>query len=543
MNNDEIFKRFDLLRNGRGVWESHWEEIAERVLPRSAEFVGEREQGDKRTEKLYDATAALALERFAAAVESLLTPRGARWHTMRSSNIELNKDDEVRLWFDRVEQAMFSYRYSPKANFAGQVHEGYMSLGAFGTGATFVDEHPTRGCVYRACHLADIFIAENEHGMVDTVFRQFEVSARQALRMFNDEDLSDDLRKAAKEKPDSKIKLLHVVMPRSDRDPTKMDRKNAPIFGGYFEVKTKHMIEEGGFDTMPYIISRYVTGPRETYGRSPAMTILPDIKMINEMSKTVIRASQKVVDPPLLIADEGVMFPINANPGAATFARMDGRTQAPIQPLHTGARVDIGFEMMEQRRKVINDAFLVTLFQILVETPTMTATEVLQRAQEKGALLAPTIGRQQTEMLGPLIEREFDVLDSQGLIPPLPQALIEAGGEYDIEYVSPLSRAMKAEEGVGILRTLEMVQPIAAVDPGVMDNFNTDEITRTLADTNGAPQRILRSQAEIDGMREQRGQQQAAQQMMAGAPQAADAALKVAQIADMGMLGPGAGGQ
>ena len=80
MENSEIFRRFELLQNGRGVWESHWEEIAERVLPRSAEFTGEREQGDKRTEKLYDATAALALERFAAAVESLLTPRGAKWH-------------------------------------------------------------------------------------------------------------------------------------------------------------------------------------------------------------------------------------------------------------------------------------------------------------------------------------------------------------------------------------------------------------------------------------------------------------------------------
>ena len=509
-NNDVIFKRFDLLKTGRSVWESHWEEIAERILVRSAEFTGERQQGDKRTQKMYDATAALALERFAAAVESLLTPRGARWHTLRTSNPDLNRDDDVRLYFDQVEQAMFSYRYSPKANFASQVHEGYLSLGAFGTNGLFVDEGPARGSIYRAVHLADLFIAENQHGVIDTVFRRFEVSARQAEQMFLDGDLSDDLKKLAKEKPDARVKLLHVVMPRRDRDPNSHGRLNAPIFSGYFEIKTKHLIEEGGFDTMPYIVSRYNTGPRETYGRSPAMTLLPDIKMINEMSRTVIRAGQKVVDPPLLVADEGVLFPINSNPGAATFARMDGRNQPPIQPLHTGARVDIGLDMMEQRRKVINDGFLVTLFQILVETPTMTATEVLQRAQEKGALLAPTIGRQQTEMLGPLIEREFDILDSQGLLPPLPGVLVEAGGEYEVEYVSPLSRAMKAEEGVAILRTLEMVQPIAAVDPGVMDNFNTDEITRTLADTNGAPQRILRNEDDIATMRQQRQQQQQA---------------------------------
>ena len=538
MDTSEIFKRFEHLKRTRGVWESHWEEIAERVLPQSAEFTGERTQGDKRNQKLYDATAALSLQRFAAAVESLLTSRGAKWHTLRSTNIELNKIDEVKAWFDQVEHTMFAQRYSPKANFAGQTHEVYMSLGAFGTGGLFVDQGQMRGCNYRGIHLADLFISEDEHGRIDTVFRQFEVSARQVLRMFEDGDLSDDLRKIAQDRPDDRVKILHVVMPRTDRDLTKRDRKNQKYFSGYFEIKEKHLSEEGGFDTFPYIVPRYNTGPREIYGRSPAMTILPDIKMINEMSRTVIRAGQKVVDPPLLVADEGVIFPINSNPGAATFARLDGRNQAPVQPLQTGARVDIGFEMMDQRRRVIQDAFLVTLFSILVETPTMTATEVLQRAQEKGALLAPTIGRQQTEMLGPLIEREFDILDAQGLLPPIPDVLVEAQEEYEIEYVSPLSRAMKAEEGVGILRTLEMVQPIAAVDPGVMDNFDTDEITRILADTNGAPQRILRGDDEVAEMRGQRNQAQALQAGLNAAPQAADAALKVAQIADMGQIAP-----
>ena len=183
---------------------------------------------------------------------------------------------------------------------------------------------------------------------------------------------------------------------------------------------------------------------------------------------------------------------------------------------------------MERRRRTINDAFLVTLFQILVDSPQMTATEVLQRAQEKGALLAPTVGRQQSETLGPLIEREIGILDRQGLLPQPPEIL--DGQEYEVEYVSPLSRAMKSEEGVGILRTLEMVQPIAAVDPSVMDNFDFDEITRVLADVNGVPQRILKPAQEIEAARQGRSQQQELQSALAAAPQAADAALKISQI-------------
>ena len=533
-NTGEIFSRFARLKNDRAVWESHWEEIAERVLPRSRIFTGELTAGDKRTSKLYDATAALACERFASAVESLLTPRGARWHQLRSTNPMLNKDHQVRLWFDQVTSIMFAYRYSPKSFFSSQMHEGYMSNGAFGTAGMFVDEHPEGGLMYRHVHLSDLYLAENEMGRIDTVFRTFKVTARQALRMFEDGDLSSNLRKLAAEKPDDKVELLHVCCPRTDRDINARDRKNRRFFSGYYEVKEQQLIEEGGMDDMGYILSRYNTGPREIYGRSPSMTVLPDIKMINEMSKTVIRAGQKAVDPPLIIADDGVILPVNSKPGAATFARMDGRSQAPIQPLFTGARVDIGLEMMEQRRKQINDSFLVTLFQILVDSPSMTATEVLQRAQEKGALLAPTVGRQQSETLGPLIERELSVLSEQGLIPPKPPILDEAGGEYEIEYVSPLTQAMRAPEGVGILRTLESVQAIAAVDPSVMDNFNTDEITRSLAEINGAPQRIMRDENEVAEMRGQRQQAEMLQAGAAAAPQLADAGLKVAQIAEMG---------
>ena len=127
-----------------------------------------------------------------------------------------------------------------------------------------------------------------------------------------------------------------------------------------------------------------------------------------------------------------------------------------------------------------------------------------------------------------MIEREIGVLSRQGLLPQTPEILEEQ--EYQVEYVSPLSRAMKSEEGVGILRTLEMVQPIAAVDPSVMDNFDFDEITRVLADVNGVPQRILKPAEEIQQAREGRAQQQAMQTALDAAPQAADAALKISQI-------------
>jgi hypothetical protein len=157
----------------------------------------------------------------------------------------------------------------------------------------------------------------------------------------------------------------------------------------------------------------------------------------------------------------------------------------------------------------------VTLFQILVETPQMTATEVMERTREKGILLAPTIGRQQSEYLGPLIEREVDLLVRQGLMPPPPPALLEAQGEYRVEYDSPLSRAQRAEEVAGIMRTIETTLGVVNVtqNPEPLDHFDWDAIVPEIAEIQAVPQRWMRAMDQVQALR--RGRQQQAEQQQA----------------------------
>ena len=159
----------------------------------------------------------------------------------------------------------------------------------------------------------------------------------------------------------------------------------------------------------------------------------------------------------------------------------------------------------------------------MVDSPQMTATEVLERAREKGALLSPTMGRQQSEMLGPMIEREIDLGMQQGLFLPMPEALIEAEGEFELEYDSPLTRSQRAEEGAGYLRTLEAAIAYAntSQDLGVLDNFNTDAIYRDLAEINAMPTSWMNSPEIMEQLRAERAQQAQDQQMIAAAPAAA----------------------
>jgi hypothetical protein len=538
---NEIIREHELMAGDRGVWEDHWREVAERVLPRENWFNAvQQTPGEKRTQKVFDSTAGLALERFAAAMESMLTPRTMKWHKLTTDDAALMEDQAVQSYLDEVTNILFKIRYSPRANFASQVHENYMSLGAFGSGALFIDDIVGFGIRYKSIHLSEIYFSENHVGMVDKVHRKFEMTARQAAEKWGVDNLPEKIRVSLEKNPEQKFEFLHCVKPNEERNTRRRDFRGMPFSSYYICLESRTMMSESGYQSFPYAISRYVTAPKEIYGRSPAMTVLPDIKMINEMSKTVIRAAHKIVDPPLLLQEDGVLQAFNTRPGALNYGGVDDQGRQVVQPLQTGARVDIGMEMMEQRRRVINDAFLITLFQILVEAPNMTATEAMLRAQEKGALLAPTMGRQQSEMLGPLIERELDILSRSGVLPPMPEALAERGGEVGIEYVSPLNRSQRAEEGVAILRTLESVVPLAQIDPSVMMIFNPEMIARELAEINGVPAKILRSKEEVEAMKAQQAEQAEMQSLLQAAPIAANSAKTLAETAALSGLQPAA---
>ncbi len=520
----ELLQEYQHLAGNRGTWESHWQEIAERVLPAySNSFYSQPgSQGDKRTDKVFDSTAAIALNRFTAIVDSLLTPRNSQWHKIIASDPYLQKDRRVRLYFEEVSRLLFKYRYAPLANFASQNQQNYKGLGAFGTGCMFVDELTSgRGLRYRAIHLGEIYFRENHQGLIDAAYRYFPMTARQAYQRWGDR-LPEAIKSRMNQNPDTTYMFLHVVKPRENRDVERLDFMGMAFESHYVSAEGPTHLEEEGYNSFPYAISRYEQAPGETYGRSPAMDVLPAVKTLNEEKKTVLKQGHRAVDPVLLTHDDGVVDTFSLRPGAINSGGVSADGRPLIHTLPVG-NINIGKDLMDDERAVINDAFLVTIFQILTETPAMTATEVLERTREKGILLAPTLGRQQSEYLGPLIERETDILSRQGLLPPMPEALKEAAGEYSVQYDSPLSRAAKAEEAAGLMRTVETALNIsqASGNPEPLDHFEWDEIIPEIAQIQGTPERWMRSLEKVKEIREGRAQAAQEQQQINAAPAAA----------------------
>lgn len=554
--NEELVTRllrdFDSKERARGIWVQHWEETALRVLPYySTSFYtqGNTVPGSKRQQEQYDVTANSALWKFSAAMESMLTPANGKWHRMRPIDPNLKKVKRAMDWYDLLNDSLFHYRYSPHSGFQANQHDGYVSIGAFGTSCIFVDafNDPTqpgvKGLRYRQVHLGELFFATNHQGQVDKVFRKFKMTLRQIEQKWPGK-MPDSLKSRMETKPDDEVFVIHAVEPNADFKPGRLDAAGKRFASHYILLDQRTLMESGGYRCMPYAIARYLTAPGELYGRSPAMNVLASIKVLNEEKKVILKQGHRAVDPVLLAHDDGIVDGFSLRPGSMNYGAVNADGRALVHTLPTG-NMEIGKELMDDERMAINDAFLVTLFQILVETPQMTATEVLERAREKGALLSPTMGRFQSESIGPMVEREIDVLMYQGLIPPPPPEIIEAGGMYKVEYDAPLNRAMRAEEAAGVMRSFQWAAEIAAQtqDPSGLDWFDQDVIIPDLVDINGAPSRYLRSADAVAQIRQNRNVDKTAAQVTQALPGMAAMAKAAAPQGTSPVGGQPSGGQ
>jgi hypothetical protein len=528
-----VMQEFSQLQTARNTFASQWEEVAELVLPTSRNtfmYGSFNWQGQKKTDRQVDASGMMALSRFAAICDSLLTPRNMFWHGLEANDPYVMKDRATKLWFEDTTRRLFKYRYSPHGNFSAQNQNNYQSLGAFGTGAMFVDEFFSltgeRGLRYKAIPLGELFLRENHQGVIDGFVRWFRLTARQCLQRWPD-TFPDVLRAPLDANSEMQYNFLHHVCPNQEYEPGRLDAKGKIFSSCYISIEGKSLLQEGGYRSFPIAASRYDQTPGETYGRSPAMMVLPALKTLNAEKTTFLKQGHRAADPVLLMADDGLLD-MNLRPGAVNKGGMsaDGRPLVGVLP--TG-NIQVTQEMMQEEKSLINDAFLVTLFQILTETPQMTATEVIERTNEKGILLAPTVGRQQSEYLGPLIDRELDLMAHLGLLAPMPPRLKEAKGDYSVVYSSPMSRAMKAQEAAGFMRTLSMVQDLTAItqDPSLLDPFDFDTAIPAIAEIQSVPTSWMADDQAIARKRQNRAKAQQVQQQIQAAP--AQAAMMKAQ--------------
>ena len=518
----KLLKRFDRLKSNRQNWESHWQEVADYMQPRKADVTKTRSKGDKRTELIFDSSPLQSVELLAASLHGMLTNPSTPWFSLKFKASELEDEDEAKAWLEDATEVM--YTAFNRSNFQQEIFELYHDLITFGTAAMFIEDDDEDVLKFSTRHINEMYISENDKGRIDTIFRKFKLSARAAIQKFG-ANVSDNIVTINRKDPYEEIEILHAVYPRSDFDPRKQDKENMPFESVYLEAGTGDELSVSGFREFPFVVPRYLKASHEIYGRSPAMTALPDVKMLNEMSKTTIKSAQKQVDPPLLVPDDGFILPVRTMPSGLNFYRAGTRDR--IETLNIGANTPLGLNMEEQRRNSIRNAFYVN--QLMMQNgPQMTATEVIQRNEEKMRLLGPVLGRLQSELLKPLIDRSFAILMRRNLFAQPPEFL--SGQDIEIEYVSPLAKAQKSTELSSIMRAIEIMGSLSNVAP-VFDHINMDKLVRHLTSIVGVPQKILKPQSELNAERQEQAAQAQQQQQMQQLQQVAQAGRDIAPLA------------
>jgi len=528
-----IKKRVDALVSDRGTWEVNWQEILDYVMPRKADVVTLRTKGEKRTEVLFDSTAITANNLLAASLHGTLTSPSLPWFSIKLRDEELNRNRDVQLWLEDTGRRM--YDTFNETNFNTEVHELYLDLCSIGTAAIFVEEgnegFDKNGIHFNTLHIAEYYIQENINGKVDTLYRKYKLTARQAVQEFGEKNVGEKILTAAKEKPDQKFNFIHAVEPTEDyKRATGKTSTKLPYHSCHVCEEDKMVVRTGGYNEFPYLVPRWSKATGEIFGRSPSYNALPDIKTLNKAVEIGLKAWAKAIDPPLLVQDDGVIGRVRTTPAGITVVRNDGA----IKPLQIGSNWQITDLKENQLRTAIRQAYYSDQLQ-LQEGPQMTATEVQVRYELMQRLLGPTLGRFQSEFLNPLIERVFGIMYRAGAL--LPEPSVVRGSKIDVEYVGPLARSQRMEEAVAIERLYQLAMNIAQVDPAIMDNIDHDEAVRLRGKLLGVPKTVLRGKDQVDEMRNARVEQQQMAQM-AQQQQAQAQAMKTQAEASKTMSDP-----
>ena len=527
----KLIKTKEDQSTGRGNTENVWQQISEFVLPNRGDFTFERAKGTRADHRVFDTTAVQANEMLAAAIYGGLINPASTWFNLTPGPAFGDLNYEQRLWLDTAMFRMMRIFQSPEGNFYQQAHEFLLDLVAYGTAVMYVDENVSEGISFNTRHLSEIYIREDNRSVIDMVTRCFKFTPRQAAQEWGEEKLGKKLREELVQNPHKEYSFLHVVMPRKDAerlDPSALEgiAKNRKFISFYVCEEDKCILDVSGFYENPYIVARWEKLVGETYGRSPAWNSLSDIRMINVMSEVIIRAAQKQVDPPLLVSDDGVIMPLQTRPSGINVGgiSMDGRPL--IQPLQTGGSLNIGLEMLEQRRDAIRQAYFVDQFVPKQGTP-ISATEAAQNQENRLRLTGPQLTRVETEFLAKIIDRVFAIGLRSGEFGEVPESLENV--DLNIEYTSPLAKNQRAQELVALNRAIESASIMLESNPTLLEVVDGEEYFRNSLEIAGVPARTLRSRDEFGEIVEQRAEQAAQEQQLQQAEQLSGTAANLSK--------------
>jgi hypothetical protein len=514
-----VDRRLVSLRTDRWSWWQHWRQLSDFILPRRGRYLmtpNQANRGDVVGTRIINETPTLALRTLAAGLMAGLTSPARPWFRLSIRDMDVSDNTPVRLWLDEVTKRMLIVM--SQSNVYNALHVEYEEIGCFGTGVMIVDEDFDDVVRCQNLTAGEYYLASSGTNEIDTLYREYVLTIGQVAERFERPRWSPQVESLYKSgQLDKEVNVAHAIEPNDDRAPQVPGLKGRKYRSVIWEWGQSQdlVLELKGYHECPFIACRWHTVGNDSYGRSPGMDALASSKMLQQLERRSAQAIDKVLNPPMVADVSMKNEPASLLPGGVTYvASLQGSGFKPayqVPPDIRGAEEKIG--KCEER---INKAFFADLWLMISQLDTVrTATEIIERKQEKMLMLGPFLERSQFELINPLIERIFAVMWRARLIPPAPPEI--RGRPFDIECVSTLADAQKSTATTGIERLVAFAGNLAAAKAGQpdnpLDNVDLDETVREYADYLGVTQKLIVAKQKRDAERRQRAQQaQAAQQ-------------------------------
>jgi len=503
---DEIKSRFEYLKSERQKREGDWKEVQRFVAPSVFDWDNPGNKTPKRPDR-HTSRPTNYLKTLRSGVTGYSISPNIAWLKLGFENFDISGAHGVKDWLEEVEKVL--YAEFNRSNLYPQNSKFIEFAATYGHSVMLIDEQLDENRLrFMNLNTQETYLDINEHDEVDTVFRRFVMTLKNAASMFGEENLSDTRRQDLKDKKKwyNEITILHAVYKR-DNFTGDNKAKNMPYASVFVDLDRDHLIDESGYREFPFAVFIWDTINGTAYGESPAINALDDIRYLNVIDESKMKMTQMSADPAYNVP-ESMMEEAQVVPHGYNYYT---KKEEMIYPINPGQNFPITLETHKDVENRVKDWFYVDYFLALMNQrpQDLTATYVMQLQGEKAAVLSDLVVNL-NNALTKIIQRSFNILWQQRKIPQPPEAIKGSGAQLKVDFIGPLAQAQKKfHESAGINNGLQLIGAVAQMTPTAMDVIDFDQTLKSGLGGIGFPQNAIREDRDIEALRKERAQQEA----------------------------------
>lgn len=537
----ELVDQGNALFTARASTMQRWQSEAEQFYPERADFTVGASTGEDFAAHLMTSAPSIARRDLANQLSSMLRPRGKPWMSTYTGIESIDKDVDAARWLEWASGIQRRAMYDSSAKFQRGTKETDFDFISFGNAAIKVEfSLGNNSLLYRNFHLRDVAWAESATGDIDEVHHKSKHSARNLDALFPGK-VSPAVKSLLAKDPNTDVCCRHIIMPADVYDLSGKDgrlgNQRLPWVSIYIEEEGETILEEMGLWDSPWVIPRWGTLSGNPCGYSMAtMIAIPDARMLQRMTLSLLEAHEKAVTPPMLAVRDALRSDIAVYAGGITIldAEYDERLGEALRPLTQDFRgLSNGMDVVKKYEEAIKEAFYLNKINLPpMDGGDMTATEIRARIEEYIRAALPLFEPIEQEYNAPLCEKTFNLLlrnNAFGDMAVVPRIL--QGEEIKFKFESPLQEAVEKAKAVKFQETIGLTGAAMQLDPSLKDELDLRSAFRDAVKSNGVPANWLRSEEEAAALRAQAEQAAKMQQMMATVQGGAGAAQQVGDAA------------